>query len=184
MKFGFVVVPLCALVLTACSSNGAHTQAPSARAAQLAPDGLVADAAGPSAGSAASGPSSTERTVSVVPLPGDSPSLPTTRAEFVAFAMTGNAAAIKLLSIVVKGAADCPVTTSYATVDPAISGLELAADESAYFVQAGMLDGSCKAALLVYYQAAEQSRGDYTAGRVVEVDVGADTAPALFKVKF
>jgi hypothetical protein len=82
-------------------------------------------------------------------------------------------------------------------VDPAIFGPELAADESACLVPGGKLDGPCKAALLVYHQAAEQGRGADTAdpctfpgdqrrspSRVIEVDVGGGTAPALVKVKF
>lgn len=54
----------------------------------------------------------------------------------------------------------------YATADPGVTGRQLESDEAALFVQRGLLDAPCGAALVLWNSPTESHDGGYTVGRV------------------
>lgn len=112
---------------------------------------------------------------------------PATLADFLAFAATGDPSAIHQFDEDSVGDARCPWPNVYATVDPQLTGRELAADAAAFAVAHRMLDNPCRAALLIFHRPAENTGDGFTAGRIfldgnpggkrhtIRVDIGAES---------
>ncbi|OLD63797.1 MAG: hypothetical protein AUF65_01435 [Chloroflexi bacterium 13_1_20CM_50_12] len=93
---------------------------------------------------------------------------PTTAADLRGLAAKGDANAIHEFHSESVGLASCPKPKREVTVDPSVTGQQLAEDLLAYFY-AQKLDNSCGTAVFAYHKQSEA--GDtYTAGRVL-IDV-------------
>jgi len=116
-------------------------------------------------------------------------------AAFQAFAATGDASKVHPVGTSSVGQRFCPETTIYVTVSPALSGRELEADLSAFFVHSGLINNQCPAFVYAYHSRSEyQADGDggYTAGSValtvsgsqsnLEVDTG-DVTSGTYNIK-
>jgi hypothetical protein len=84
----------------------------------------------------------------------------------MAFAQTGDASQIHPFSSNSEGLPSCPTPNIYATVSPAVTGRQLQADESAFFVEQNFENKPCQAALFVFHNASENNGSGHTAGRV------------------
>jgi hypothetical protein len=95
---------------------------------------------------------------------------PATPAAFRAFAATGDASRVHEAGSASEGLPSCPLPNRYVTVSPAVTGRALEADLSAYFVEEGLLDNKCGAAVFAFHSLSDyQANKDngYTAGRVI-----------------
>jgi len=101
-----------------------------------------------------------------VPTPPPPPSYypPTSVADLHALAATGNASAIHEFHSESVGLATCPIPKREVTVDPTITGQQLAADLMAYWYGQG-LENPCGAVVFAYHSQDEAGNA-YTAGRV------------------
>lgn len=168
-KWPFIVGGVILLVIiigVATGNNGGSTTTTAATTSTAA--------APPTTQQAASVP-----TITQAPAPSTStPALPRTTtpaaplfpprsiADFKAFAQTGDASAIHAFASDSKGLPSCPTPNLYATANPGITGRQLEADESAFFVERGLLDQPCSAFLFLFNSPTEDQSGGYTVGRV------------------
>ncbi|HEX4716142.1 MAG TPA: hypothetical protein VH164_14565, partial [Ktedonobacteraceae bacterium] len=117
-------------------------------------------------------PTPTPRPAPVVHYP------PTTKADLRGLAAMGDASAIHEFhseSVGMTGA--CPQPKRLVTVDPSITGQQLAEDLMAYFY-ANQLDDPCGSIVFVYHtQAESQADNGYTAGRIMVDTANADGSP-------
>ncbi len=112
---------------------------------------------------------------------------PVTVADLHALAAKGDASAIVGFHSESTGlVAICPQPKRFVTVDPSITGQQLAQDLLAYFY-AGQLDSPCGSLILVYHQQSE-SNDVYTAGLihfdVTDASGGANTDPNASGLKY
>jgi len=119
---------------------------------------------------------------------------PTTLNQFKAFAGTGDSTAIHAFFSDTKGSPSCPKPNISATADPGVTGRQLEADESAFFLQRGLVDQPCSAFLFLFHSQTETDDNGFTVGRVnmdvpmsgathtIEVDTG--DAPASPSYRF
>jgi hypothetical protein len=117
---------------------------------------------------------------------------PKTIASFQAFAATGNARQVHQVAVSSEGLSSCPTRNIYVTVRPHLTGRELEADLSAYFLQSGVIGSQCQAFIFAFRSRSDyqtHKNDGYTVGRValtndsgsqrdLEVDTGEVTSEA------
>jgi len=92
---------------------------------------------------------------------------PTTEADVRGLAAEGDASAIHEFHSESVGAVGvCPQPKRLVTVDPSVTGQQLAEDLLAYFY-AQQLDSSCGSVVFAYHNQSEAADGPYTAGRIL-----------------
>lgn len=92
---------------------------------------------------------------------------PTTEADVRGLAAEGDASAIHEFHSESVGAVGvCPQPKRLVTVDPSVTGQQLAEDLLAYFY-AQQLDSSCGSVVFAYHNQNEAADGPYTAGRIL-----------------
>lgn len=119
---------------------------------------------------------------------------PATLQQLKALAASGDPAQIVPFKTNTEGSPSCPIPNVYATVSTAVTGRQLAADETAFFIQKGFFRNPCGAAVFVFHDRAENTGNGYTAGRVfldnggppfnLEVDVGSTIDGPAFTLRY
>lgn len=147
-KIGVIIIAL--FILSAVVNGMMHSNTPTTAQTQTSTPTTVVQAATP--------------TATTKPQPAQYP--PKTEADLRGLAAEGDASAIhgfKSESVGLIGA--CPQPKRLITVDPGITGRQLAADLLAYFYSE-QLDSPCGSIVFAYHQQAEESGDFYTAGRI------------------